>query len=279
MSVYDLHCHSTASDGSLAPEQLVEHFYQMGIATMALTDHDGVDGLATARNAASQLGMGFIDGIELSVSWQGRTIHIVGLCIDPEYPQLQQGIQWLKKYRCERAAAIAKELQAYGIADSLSGARKFSKGSMLGRMHFAQFLVAAGYCKDIRTVFKKFLVKNKPGHVKGQWATLQQAVSWIKGSGGFAVIAHPCRYRFKTKMLKRLIEDFMALGGDAIEVVSGSMSEVEILQIANIAQEYKLYASTGSDFHSVQYSWIKPGQLPPLPEFCTPIWHLWEQKR
>lgn len=272
----DLHCHSTASDGVLSPLQLMDYYQQAGINMMALTDHDGVDALAQCRQLAQTRQINFVNGIELSVSWQKFTIHIVGLNIDPDYSPLQNGIAQLKAYRLWRAEKIAQALADAGIKDTLAGARAFSAGEMVGRMHFARFLVANGYCKDIRAVFKKFLVNNKPGHIRGEWAKLDEVVDWICGSGGTAVIAHPLRYAFRHKKLLILIDEFKQLGGRAIEVVSGSNQDRgQIDMIAKIAEKTGLLASVGSDFHAPEYAWNQPGKLSPLPDYCNPVWQLW----
>ncbi|MFK5892709.1 MAG: PHP domain-containing protein [Pseudomonadota bacterium] len=276
MKHYDLHSHSTASDGSLTPAQLINLAKESGVDCLALTDHDGIDGIEEAKLQAKSINLEFIPGIELSVTWGNFTIHIVGLNINTDYAPLLAGTHQLKLYRLWRAQQISKGLEEFGIKGALSGAQKFSNGKMIGRMHFANFLVANGNCKDVRTVFKKFLVKNKPGYVHGQWASLEDVISWITGAGGVAVIAHPGRYPFKNKKLKMLLYEFIELGGKAIEVVSGSHSIQEVARMTSIAREFELYASMGSDFHNPDASWNKLGKLTPLPEQCTPVWKAWE---
>jgi len=270
----DLHSHSTASDGRLAPAELVRRAAQSGVDVLALTDHDGVAGLDEARQAAVEQDIRFINGIELSVSWNKRTIHIVGLNFDLDYAPLCAGIQSLQDFRKVRARNIADKLEQAGIKGAYEGAQSFSGGTMLGRMHFAQFLAAEGYAKNVSKVFKKYLVNNKPGHVNGEWASLNDAVSWITGSGGVAVIAHPARYKLTRTKLRQLIKDFVAAGGQAIEVVSGSHCINEVKTMACHADDFDLYASSGSDFHDPDFPWIKLGQLPDLPEKCKPVWDL-----
>ncbi len=270
----DLHTHSQASDGRLTPAELVNRAAYAGIEMLALTDHDGVDGLNEARQSASELGIQFINGIELSVSWNKRTIHIVGLNFSMDYQPLYAGIEKLQNFRAIRAREIADKLDKAGINGAYEGAKYFSGGKMLGRMHFAQFLVAQGYAKNIRSVFKKYLVANKPGHVTGDWASLEDAVSWITGAGGVAVIAHPARYKLTRTKLRKLITEFSAAGGQAIEVVSGSHCVNEVNTMACHANDFDLYASLGSDFHDPAFAWIKLGHLPDLPTKCKPVWDL-----
>ncbi len=270
----DLHTHSTASDGRLPPDELVQRAAQAGVEVLALTDHDGVDGLQTARQTAQAQGIRFINGIELSVTWNKRTVHIVGLNFDPDYGPLQTGIAALQDFRERRAREIADKLDKAGIPGAYEGAQSFSEGRMLGRMHFANFLVERGHSKNIRHVFKHYLVANKPGHVSGDWASMEEAVGWITSAGGIAVIAHPARYKLTRTKLRKLIKDFMTAGGQAIEVVSGSHDVNEFKTMAAHASDFDLYASAGSDFHDPDFPWIKLGQLPPLPRQCKPVWDL-----
>ncbi len=270
----DLHTHSTASDGRLIPSQLVACAAGAGVDVLALTDHDGTDGLEEARCAAIAAGIQLINGIELSVTWNKRTVHIVGLNFDPDFAPLKAGILSLQNFRETRAREIAYKLEKSGIKGAYEGAMRFSGGKMLGRMHFANFLVDSGHAKNVRKVFKHYLVQNKPGHVTGNWASLEDAVSWITGAGGIAVIAHPARYKLTRGKLRHLIKDFMAVGGRAIEVVSGSHDLNETKTMACHASDFDLYASAGSDFHDPDFPWIKLGQLPPLPRQCKPVWDL-----
>jgi len=270
----DLHTHSYISDGRLSPTDLVTRAAQSGVEMLALTDHDGIDGLNEARQSAIELGIQFINGIELSVSWNKRTVHIIGLNFAMDYTPLQKGIQQLQDFRAVRAKEIADKLEASGIKGAYEGAQYFAGGKMLGRMHFAQFLVAQGHAKNIRSVFKKFLVSNKPGHVTGNWASLEDAVQWITGAGGIAVIAHPARYNLTRTKLRKLMTDFQVAGGQAIEVVSGCPCVNEINTMACHADDFDFYASLGSDFHDPDFAWIKLGHLPALPTKCKPVWDL-----
>lgn len=272
---YDLHSHSTASDGALTPTQLVERAATQDVNVLALTDHDGTEGIEEALFAARNHDLTLIPGVEVSVSWRGQTIHIVGLNVDVDDDSLQQGLKTLRDYRVVRARRIAEKLDKAGIPGALEGAAAYASETMLGRMHFAQFLVEKGYAKDTKDVFKRFLVRNKPGYVPADWTGLQDAVGWITDAGGQAVIAHPGRYRLTRTKLRRLIEDFKSFGGVGLEVASGSQHPDEVTQMARLAEEFDLLASCGSDFHSPEQHWTELGRILPLPASVTPIWSVW----
>lgn len=276
MTHYDLHCHSTASDGALSPEELVKRATQQGVDILALTDHDGTEGIAAAVRAAKSLPLMLISGVEISVSWYSSTVHIIGLNIDIENTTLQTGLANIRNYRQLRAEEIAQRLEKSGISGALEGAAQYASKTMLGRMHFAQFLVDKGHASTIKEVFKRFLVRGKPGYVPGQWTDLHSAVKWITDAGGQAVIAHPLRYKMTGTKLRRLIEDFKAAGGQAIEVSSGHQHPDQLRCVAALAKQYKLFASCGSDFHSPEHSWSELGRFLPLPASCTPVWTLWQ---
>ncbi|MEQ1815194.1 MAG: 3',5'-nucleoside bisphosphate phosphatase [Nitrosomonas sp.] len=273
----DLHCHSTISDGLLTPVQLVERAALRGVETLALTDHDDIAGLAEARQTAAAKNITFINGVEISVSWRGRTLHIVGLDIDPEYTPLIEGLTAIRAGRSQRAANIAAELERIGIHGSLEGAyAHVGERRLIGRTHFARFLVEQGYAKDVKSVFKKYLVKGKPGYTAHEWAALSDAVSWICGSGGCAIIAHPGRYDLGKNVLNDLLDEFCTLGGSAIEVVTSSHTPEQVRHFAQHAQNKNLMASCGSDFHGPGESFHDLGQLPEFPQGCTPVWHHWK---
>ena len=280
---YDLHCHSTVSDGTLAPAELVAYAASRGVKVLSLTDHDDLDGLAAARAAAAQHGIHFIDGVEISVTWrEDVTIHIVGLNIDPAYAPLAQGLIDGRRGRVERAHRMADSLAAAGIGGAFEGAMRYvGNPEFIGRTHFARYLVETGHAKDIGSVFKHFLVKGKPGFVEHEWTTLAEAVEWIIGSGGVAVLAHPGRYTMGRKPLSRkamrdLLAEFTERGGRAIEVVSGSHTPQQCAEAAHLAQEFGLLASAGSDFHGPGESYRDMGRLPDLPVGCRPVWEAWE---
>lgn len=271
----DLHSHSTASDGTLVPEALVRRARAAGVEVLALTDHDTLEGLAEAQRAADVVGLTLVPGVEISVSWGGRTVHVVGLHTDPTHQGLRAGLARLLEYRAWRAEEIGRRLAKHGIAGAYEGARALSNGRLIGRTHFARFLVTRGVASDLRDVFNRFLVSGKPGHVAGEWATLEEATRWIRESGGQAVIAHPARYKLTRTRLLHLIGAFRECGGVGLEVVSGSHGRDEMLAFGVLAREQRLLASAGSDYHGPENPWIELGRLPALPAGCTPIWHTW----
>ena len=272
---YDLHSHSTFSDGTLAPAHLIERAARRGVAVLALTDHDDTGGLAAARVAAAEHGIRLIDGVEISVTWRGRTIHIVGLGIDADNAALQTGLAATRRGRIERARKMAAALDGLGIAGSFEGVQRFADNPrMIGRTHFARFLQQQGVVKDIKTAFKRFLGGGQPCYVPQEWASLSDAVSWINDSGGVAVIAHPGRYSLDTAELRALLSEFRDVGGVALEVVSGSHKPHQYSTFAAQAKQFGLAASTGSDFHSPQESYHDLGSLPALPSGCTPVWEV-----
>jgi len=277
MSCIDLHSHSTVSDGSLAPADLIRHAAQQGVKVLALTDHDDVAGLSAARTAAQSVGISLIAGAEISVTWRDRTLHIVGLKIDPHYPEMQQGLRAIRDGRVGRAAKIAEALAQSGIDGSLEGAYGFVRENIISRTHFACFLVSRGYAGNMKNVFKKFLVKGRPGYVPHRWAALADVVRWIKDSGGRAVLAHPGRYGLGGTTLRQLLEEFRALGGDALEVVSGSHTPEMTQRFAGLAAEYGFLASCGSDYHGPDRGYGEIGRIPPLPPGCAPVWHDWPE--
>jgi|TARA_B110000238_G_scaffold28259_1_gene28142 predicted metal-dependent phosphoesterase TrpH len=275
MTCYDLHSHSTVSDGSLSPEHLVARAIDQGVDVLALTDHDGTEGITAAQAAAQGTKLSLVTGVEISVTWGSSTIHILGLKVDHKNEALQKGLKKIRDYRKERAFKIAERLEKSGISGAYEGASQYASPVMLGRVHFAKFLVDKGHAKNINDVFKRYLVRNKPGYVSGEWATLAQAVNWINGAGGQAVIAHPARYKMTATKLRRLITEFKELGGVGLEVVSGRQHPEEIKTLAKLANDFNLLASCGSDFHSPDNTWVELGRLPELPSSVNPIWKKW----
>jgi len=273
---FDLHSHSTYSDGWLRPADLVARAAARGVAVLALTDHDETGGLVEARFQAQQAGVTLLDGVEISVTWQGQTIHVIGLHVDPAHPELAGGLARLREGRHARAATIAAELEKAGVPGSLEGARSYvTNRELVGRAHFARFLVERGYARDVQAVFKKFLVAGKPGHVPHVWAGLDEAVRWIIASGGIAVLAHPGRYRLGGAQREVLFGTFRDMGGAGMEVVTGSHTVDQYDLYARYADRYGLLASAGSDFHGPQESRCDLGGLPELPSGCVPVWSAW----
>lgn len=273
---YDLHTHTVYSDGALKPEELVNRARAAGVRVLSLTDHDVTEGLPEGREAAIACGLVFINGVEISVTWSGLTVHVLGLGINPSEHVLQEGLSKLRATRISRAEEIGRRLAKKGIAGSYEGALSYAGGPIVSRTHFAQFLVADGRARDLRHAFKDFLKRGTPGHVPIEWATLEQAVGWICTAGGQAVIAHPARYDLSTGQLKRLLGEFKESGGAGIEVISGSHSRDDMFRFALFARNFGLLASAGSDYHGPGNAWIQLGHLPQLPPGCEPIWADWD---
>jgi 3',5'-nucleoside bisphosphate phosphatase len=273
--LYDLHTHSTASDGTLKPRDLVARAKQAGVSVLALTDHDSTQGIADAREAAIGMGVDLVPGVEISVSWGAYVIHVVGLGVDTECELLQLGLSRQREQRRDRAIEMGRRLEKSGIKDAYVGAMELSNGRLISRTHFARFLVDRGYVNATDKVFKRYLVRGKPGYVKGCWASLEEVITWIKAAGGQAVIAHPARYPFTRTKLRNLFAEFVELGGDAIEVVSGNYTRDNCLTMARHAMDFDLMGSVGSDFHGPELSRLEIGRILDLPAGVTPIWHNW----
>jgi predicted metal-dependent phosphoesterase TrpH len=279
MTVYDLHCHSSASDGTLTPGALVERAVGCQVGVLALTDHDTLQGYAEARAAAQAHGLDLVSGVEISVTWNKSTVHVVGLRLDPDNAVLQAGLLANRTGRDERARRMGEALARLGIAGAYEGAReRAGNKELISRTHFGRFLVDQGVCTNMKSVFKRFLVKGKPGYVEHQWASLSQSIEWIRAAGGQAVLAHPGRYTMGREKLRLLIDDFKTLGGVALEVVSGSHTAEQTPQMAALAIEYGLLASAGSDFHSPGEGGRELGRMQAMPADCTPIWQDWQGK-
>jgi predicted metal-dependent phosphoesterase TrpH len=271
----DLHCHSVVSDGTLTPEALAARAHANGVELWSLTDHDEIGGQARACAAAQALGMGYLFGTEISVSFAGRTVHIVGLGFDPQDPRMQEGLRSTRGGRHDRALDMAAGLAKVGIHGSFEGALTYAGNpDLISRTHFARYLVETGVCADTYEVFRRFLTEGKPGYVEHRWAGLGNAVSWIRECQGVAVIAHPARYDFTPTEEYALFSEFKRHGGQAVEVVTGSHSAAEAIQYADMAREFGLAASRGSDFHSPEESRTDLGALPWLPGNLTPVWEL-----
>ncbi len=272
----DLHCHSNVSDGLLAPADVAARAKTNGVELWALTDHDEVGGIAAARQAAADMNLRFVAGVEISITWAGKTVHIVGLGIDENEAGLRAGLASVRGGREARGREIAEQLAQAGIPGAYEGAIRFADNpEMLGRTHFARFLVESGVRPTVSDVFANYLVEGKPGFVPHRWGTLEQAVGWIRGAGGRAVIAHPGRYSFTDMQFDALISAFRDLGGEGIEVVTGSHTPDQYDTFARVARHAGLLASRGSDFHGSAESRLDLGTLPPLPTGLTPVWHDW----
>lgn len=269
----ELHCHSTVSDGLLSPTELVRRAHANKVDLLALTDHDELGGLAEARAEAERLGMRFVDGVEVSVSYCDQTVHIVGLGIDPASTVLREGLDNVRGGRGGRAKRIGDELSKIGIHGAFDGAAKYADNpELISRAHFARYLVEIGIARDTTAVFDHYLVRGKPGFVDHEWATLADAVNWIHAAGGIAVIAHPGRYRISNAEMAALFEEFTALEGEGVEVVTSAHTPQMRSQFATMARRYKLLASRASDFHGPGESHVDIGCAEALPPDLTPVW-------
>ncbi|MFS2036340.1 3',5'-nucleoside bisphosphate phosphatase [Polaromonas sp. CT11-55] len=271
----DLHCHSVVSDGTLTPEALAERAKANGVELWALTDHDEIGGQQRAAAAAKAQGMHYLTGTEVSVTFAGQTVHIVGLGFDADNPDIMQGLRNTRGGREQRAMEMSDSLAKVGIKGAYEGALKFvGNPELISRTHFARFLVESGVCRETNEVFRKYLTEGKPGYVPHRWATLRDAVTWITQAQGVAVIAHPGRYKFTPNEEYALFTEFKSHGGRGVEVVTGSHTPQEYLKYAETAKEFGLAASRGSDFHSPDESHTDLGTLPFLPGELTPVWEL-----
>jgi predicted metal-dependent phosphoesterase TrpH len=275
----DLHCHSTVSDGTLEPETLAARAKDRGVELWALTDHDEISGQHRAMAAALDLALPYLTGTEISVTFAGITVHIVGLGFDPDDATLTAGLAATRGGRRERAMEMSQGLAKVGIKGAYEGALDYvGNPELISRTHFARHLVETGVCRDTQEVFRRYLVEGKPGYVPHRWATLRDAVGWITGAGGMAVIAHPGRYKFSANEEFALFTEFKAHGGRGVEVVTGSHTSADFVRYAAMAQEFGLAASRGADFHSPEESHTDLGALPPLPGELTPVWALLQDR-
>lgn len=271
----DLHSHSTFSDGVLSPASLIARAAANGVSVLALTDHDEVGGLAPAAQAAREAGLILIPGVEVSATWAGRTIHVLGLGIDPLDAQLLKGLAEQTASRLRRAIRISEGLGIAGIADAFPAAVKHATESGVpGRGHFARLIVERGHARDVKSAFSRFLAPGKVGFVAEEWATLQDVLTWIEGAGGCAVLAHPESYRLSTLQMHALLEQFKATGGDAIEYGAGSAKARE--RIWRLARYFGLALSVGSDFHAPTPGAAELGEVPRLPDGARAVWQRWK---
>ncbi|CAB3747490.1 3',5'-nucleoside bisphosphate phosphatase [Paraburkholderia humisilvae] len=272
----DLHCHSTVSDGQFAPADVARRAHAYGVTLWSLTDHDEVGGQVEARDTAHELGMDYLCGVEISVTWASRTVHIVGLHVDPACQALVDGLERTRNGRAARAEAMGEQLAALGIPDTYEGALKHaSNPDMISRTHFARCLVENGHCKSTQEAFDRYLADDKPGYIAHRWAKLADAVKWIQIAGGEAIIAHPGRYDYTPVEFDALFGEFIDLGGKAIEVVTGSHTPDQYREYADVARRFGFEASRGSDFHAAGEGRVELGSLPPLPSDLKPVWERW----
>jgi predicted metal-dependent phosphoesterase TrpH len=272
--IFDLHSHTTASDGSLDPDALLVHAAECGVDALAITDHDSLAAFDRVDTSVARTRL--IPGIELSTAWLGHGVHVVGLDVDPACAALRYGVERQQGARDERARLIARRLRSQGLPDVLDAVLDIANGEPVGRPHFAEHLVRVGIVKDTRTAFRKYLGPGKPGDVRHCWASLPEVVRWIVQSGGTAVLAHPAKYRLTKTRLRALAGEFRDAGGTAVEVVCGPQSPNTTTHLAQLARDMGLAASCGSDFHHGGTRWSRPGGFPPLPEDLQPVWTAWQ---
>jgi 3',5'-nucleoside bisphosphate phosphatase len=272
--IVDLHCHSTASDGSLTPAQVIERAYFQGVDVLSLTDHDTTAGLQEARHAADKLGLALINGIEISANYKNQCLHIIGLNINPENQDLLTGIGNQQKVRSERALKIAEKLEKKRIFSSYEWVSTAAGNGEITRSHFANFLMTNHYVDSLQEAFDRYLGKGKPAYVPTVWAELAETVDWIRSAGGVAVMAHPMRYNLNANWMNRALSEFKQMGGQGMEVVVGRCNEGELRLSGDLAAKHKLHASVGSDFHTPDNQWLELGRLEKLPENLQPIWEL-----
>lgn len=273
--MYDLHTHSICSDGILRPQAVVSRAKEKGVTTLALTDHDSIDGLGEAALAADELGVNLVTGVEVSCLWSGVGVHVVGLNFDADNSVLTAGLERQQSARARRSEIISERLEKLGISGALEGARRFAGEGSIGRPHFAKYLVEQGEVASVSAAFKRYLGAGKPGDVKQMWPAVAEAVHWIRSAGGTAVLAHPDKYKMTRTKLRCLLRDFCDAGGQAMEVISGCQEPSITRELAQLSEKYQLYASCGSDFHSPEQAWQDLGCMAPLPDDCVPVWESW----
>jgi len=272
---YDLHTHTTESDGKFTPDELITQAEIAGIDVLAITDHDTISGLAKAYQAVLNKNISLISGVELSVSWCNRSFHIVGLNINPENNLLVDSLAEHKQQRESRAIKIGEQLDKCGIPNAYDGAKQLASDEAITRNHFARFLVNNGHAKNINDVFKKYMVKNKPGYVKTHWINMEDGIDLLNQSGGTAVLAHPLRYKLTGTWIRKLLTAFKQAGGLGIEIVTGNSTQNEVLLAADYARHFELSGSVGSDFHGHENNGIHLGKLNKLPKDIVPVWESW----
>lgn len=260
---YDLHCHSTASDGSLSPEKLLQRAEQKGIEVLALTDHDTVLGAVRLIKSGGQ-NVRIISGAELTCVWNGRMIHIIGLGFDLESEVISSYLKGIAELRIQRSRKIAQRMIKLGLPDLYATAEQLSGGGSIGRPHFAKAMVNMGVVDSEQQAFKKYLGAGKKGDIKMEWPDISQTIDVIKKSGGFSIIAHPTKYNMTFTKLRSVIADFVKCGGDGIEISYPGVTPDHHLHLLRIAEQNNLLVSAGSDFHSPGQGWTDIGKYPPL---------------
>jgi len=275
--IYDLHCHSTASDGALSPKEVVLRAKEMGVTTLALTDHDTVTGLAEAQETAEELDINFIPGIEFSCTWNKKTFHIIGLNINPSHPELLAGTHKLQSIRSERAQKISQKLKKQNIPDVYESILAEANSNMITRTHFANYLLKNNYVSTMQGAFDSYLGQGKTAFVSTEWASLEDTLHYITAAGGIAILAHPLRYKMTASWMRRFLTAFKAEGGLGIEVITGRTNPDEIRRSIHFAKQFDLHGSIGSDFHTPKNPWVELGRLATFPENIKPVWRLFNR--
>jgi predicted metal-dependent phosphoesterase TrpH len=272
--IFDLHCHTTHSDGALTPAELVARATAMGVDVLAITDHDTLGAWPEAQPAAPPLdgAIRLVPGIEFSTQWESMGIHVLGLNVDPASDAMEAGVRFQQEARLERARRIGERLGKQGIAGALEGAAALSTGGYIGRPQFARHLVAVGKAGSVEDAFRQYLGDGLVGDLRQHWAGLPQVVEWIRAAGGVAVLAHPLKYKLTRSKLKRLLADFMRAGGEGMEVVSGQQQLQQTASLAKLCEQLGLLASCGSDFHEPGNPWSELGRFRALPDYLLPVW-------
>ncbi len=268
--IFDLHSHTTLSDGALVPAALISRAKEKGVDVLAITDHDTLDAYKQLPLDTDEIKL--VPGIELSTQWQTTGIHVLGLNIDLDSDAIKAATQFQTGARLERACQIGEKLKKHGIEDAFTGAQKLSSGGYIGRPHFAQHIINIGKANSMRAAFRKYLGAGKAGDVKKHWADLPQIIQWIRDANGIAVLAHPLKYKLTGTKLKRLLDGFIEAGGQGMEVVSGRQLPQQTRDMAQLCEQKNLLASCGSDFHLPGKSWAELGQFAALPDNVVPVW-------
>ena len=268
--VFDLHSHTTFSDGGLSPADLIQRAVEYKVDTLAITDHDTVSAHHVLPDEID--GITIIPGIEYSTRWLSQGIHILGLNIDVKSQATSAGVAFQSGARAQRAQRIGEALEKKGIPNAFAQAQQLAGDGVVCRPHFARYLVDSGVVESTQEAFKKYLGDGKAGNVKQHWAEMSQIIEWIREAGGIAVLAHPLKYKLSGMKLKRLLDDFIGAGGEGLEVISGKQLAHYTTGLANICQQKGLLASCGSDFHAPGLSWAELGSFATLPSKLEPVW-------
>ncbi|MCE2028949.1 PHP domain-containing protein [Sessilibacter corallicola] len=277
---YDLHCHSTCSDGALSPADVVKRAHAQGVQCLAITDHDTFDAYEIARPTAEELDVTLISGVEFSCQWKGKNIHIVGLNVDVQHPVMKAAKCLMNERRLSRAKKIAERLEKLGVENAFAEAEANAAGGQIGRPHFAKYLVEAGYVKNLNQAFKRYLGAGKPGDIKQQWPEFEEVVGWIRQASGVAIIAHPLKYKLTRTKLREMCAHFRSCGGHGIEVISGGhQTPAETKALCDLANRFEFLGSVGSDFHKEGMSWQELGCIGTPNLSCTPVWSSWSSQQ